>query len=418
MMRVLHLNANSAGGAFMAAQRLHEAFQQRQDILSHHLVFSGAPGNYDLWAQNRIKRYWATALHAFEKLDFLRYEKDKSVRFAFSHGRSGIDILSHPLYRNADVVHLHWINKGFISLDGLENMLQSGKKIVWTCHDLWPFTGGCYHPRDCDGFTHGCGNCPYLKKPEMDDLSSQVFLQKQQMYAQARQFQFVAPSQWLSDTAGRSAVMPHVSPVVIPNGIDTRQFAPANRMELRKKYNISEDENVLLFAAANLSNPYKGFAQLNEVLDALKALNLQKVRIVLIGENKSGVTFSNAWPVQSTGYISKPELMAEWYGLADMYVTTSLEENLPTTIMESMACGTPVAAFQVGGIPEMVEDGETGVLAPLKSSDELANKIAAWLQSAQEIQNQKREVCRESALNAWDSRKVAQRYFELYAGNH
>ena len=146
-LRILHLNASSAGGAFVAAQRLNEALNKLDGVVSEHWVFEGMEGDFHLWANTWLRKKWAVGLHALEKLDFLRFESSRKVRFAFSHGKTGINLNQWKAIQNADIVHLHWINKGFVSLNGLENLMGMGKKIVWTCHDMWPFTGGCYHPR-------------------------------------------------------------------------------------------------------------------------------------------------------------------------------------------------------------------------------------------------------------------------------
>jgi glycosyltransferase involved in cell wall biosynthesis len=415
MKKVLHLNANSAGGAFVAANRLSEALNATGEIISHHLVFDGTEGNgYELWADGFLKKKLAFALHAAEKLDFLRFERDKTVRFAFSHALTGINITSHPRFKEADIIHLHWINKGFISLNGLERILDSGKKVVWTCHDMWPFTGGCYHNRNCDNYLSGCGNCQYLKKPGNIDLSYRKFQTKSEIYRKSNGLCFVTPSAWLADQAALSPIVGSNRIAVIPNGIDTKQFSPGNIAALREKYGISLDERILLFAAANLSNPYKGFTEFNEMLDALKQMDIENIRIVMVGENKTGAAFSQAWPIQETGYVSSPDIMADWYRIADFYVTTSLEENLPTTIMESLACGTPVAAFGVGGIPEMIIDGKTGVIASLKNSVELAVKIKDWLMALKSDGDKQRQICRDIAVDNWDSARVGQQYLELY----
>jgi glycosyltransferase involved in cell wall biosynthesis len=414
MIRVVHLNANSAGGAFVTAQRLNKALNAVGDVVSTHLVYTGQLGDYTLWANNPFKKAIAFGLHAIEKLQFLQFEKNKSVRFAFSHGRFGIDITKNPLFRNADIVHLHWINKGFISLAILEKILGSGKKIVWTCHDMWPFTGGCYHNRDCDRFQSGCGHCPYLKKPSENDLSASVFNYKAQMYSENAAIQFVTPSAWLANKARESSIISNPQITVIPNGINLAEFQPHDREPMRKRLGILEDEKLLLFAAANLSNPFKGFAEFNAMLDGLAAEYNGKVSVVIIGENKSDTQFSTTLPIQFTGYVSDSKIMADLYNAADVYVTTSLEENLPTTIMESMACGTPVAAFSVGGIPEMIIHGKNGVLAKLKDSASLAKSIGNLflMESAESIQM--RADCRATAENTWSESIIAERYKSLY----
>lgn len=414
-MNVLHLNANSAGGAFVVANRLSEALNIA-GISSHHLVFDGRPGQgYRLWADSYFKKKQAYLLHALEKLDFLRFEKSADVRFAFSHGRTGIDITRHPLFQDADIIHLHWINKGFISLNGLENILASGKKVVWTCHDMWPFTGGCYHNRGCTNYKCGCGHCPYLRGDAAGDLSAKVYSRKENMFGSGA-VNFVTPSAWLRDKALQSRLATHLNIAVIPNGIDTGFFTPGERQQARQSLglNMPAASNLICFAAANLSNPYKGFREFNRMLDVLKANGMENIEVLVIGENKAGTVFSGAYPVHFTGYVSDPAHMAQCYRAANLYVTTSLEENLPTTIMESLACGTPVAAFRVGGIPEMVDQGGTGVLAECGDADQLAVQAAELLRAPAENLAEITERCRSKAVTTYSAEVVAQAYLRLY----
>ena len=412
-MNVLHLNANSAGGAFTAANRLSAALSQ-VGVKSRHMVFSGNPGpGYQVWADGFLKRMLALAGHAIEKLDFVRFEKNASVRFAFSHGLCGVDVTQWQAFIDADIIHLHWINKGFISLQGLEQIIRTGKPVVWTCHDMWPFTGGCYHNRGCNHFHTGCGDCQYLKKPAMNDLSARKFRQKQRLF-DASNVHFVTPSAWLSLQASASPIAAQKPIAVIPNAIDTKVFKPGNATEAMAGLGIPATSRVIAFAAANLSNPKKGFYEFIALLKRLKEANVDNIHILLIGENKDGSAFDLPFPHTFTGYISDETAMVDCYQAASVYVTTSHEENLPTTIMESLACGTPVAAFAVGGIPEMVVDGETGWLSALFDVETLSNGILQYLSEDDSKSLEMREKSRQAAVEYYDQLNVARRYAELY----
>ena len=425
-LRILHLNASSSGGAFVAAQRLNDALNGLDGVSSEHWVFDGGEGGFHLWANTWIKKKWAFGLHALEKLDFLRFEADKSIRFAFSHGRTGINISNWQAVKDADIIHLHWINKGFVSLNGLENLLGLGKKIVWTCHDMWPFTGGCYHPRGCDNFTRECGNCQYLKQPSQSDLSSQVFQTKKSVFSKAGgRLQFVTPSAWLKNQADKSGivkdligigdagVMPEIK--VIPNPIDTDYFKP---LDLKLVNSLENAPFVLMFAAANLGNPAKGFAEFRSICNGLVELGFNDIMALVVGENRlaNGDLGLNC-PVTELGFISDAKQMRDAYWQADVYVTTSHEENLPTTIMESLSCGVPVAAFAVGGIPEMISpsgDHQTGWLAEKLDVKSLIQGIASYIEMEASKRVKLQEASRNAAVVNYGSVSIAQRYLSLY----
>ena len=425
-LRILHLNASSSGGAFVAAQRLSDALNGLDGVSSEHWVFDGGEGDFHLWANTWIKKKWAFGLHALEKLDFLRFEANKSIRFAFSHGRTGINISNWQAVKDADIIHLHWINKGFVSLNGLEDLLGLGKKIVWTCHDMWPFTGGCYHPRGCDNFTRECGNCQYLKQPSQSDLSCQVFQTKKSVFSKAGgRLQFVTPSAWLKNQADKSGivkdligigdagVMPEIK--VIPNPIDTDYFKP---LDLKLVNSPENAPFVLMFAAANLGNPAKGFAEFRSICNGLVELGFNDIMALVVGENRlpNGDLGLNC-PVTELGFISDAKQMRDAYWQADVYVTTSHEENLPTTIMESLSCGVPVAAFAVGGIPEMISpsgDHQTGWLAEKLDVKSLIQGIASYIEMEASKRVKLQEASRNAAVVNYGSVSIAQRYVSLY----
>ena len=425
-LRILHLNASSSGGAFVAAQRLNDALNGLDGVSSEHWVFDGGEGDFHLWANTWIKKKWAFGLHALEKLDFLRFEANKSIRFAFSHGRTGINVSNWQAVKDADIIHLHWINKGFVNLNGLEDLLGLGKKIVWTCHDMWPFTGGCYHPRGCDNFTRECGNCQYLKQPSQSDLSSQVFKKKKRIFSNAGgRLQFVTPSAWMKNQADKSGivkdligigdagVMPEIK--VIPNPIDTDYFKP---LDLKLVNSLENAPFVLMFAAANLGNPAKGFAEFRSICNGLVELGFNDIMALVVGENRlpNGDLGLNC-PVTELGFISDAKQMRDAYWQADVYVTTSHEENLPTTIMESLSCGVPVAAFAVGGIPEMISpsgDHQTGWLAEKLDVKSLIQGIASYIEMEASKRVKLQEASRNAAVVNYGSVSIAQRYVSLY----
>ena len=415
-LRIVHLNASSAGGAYVAAQRLCDALNQLDGVQSSHLIFEGQKGPHKLWANSWIRKKWAFLLHAIEKLDFLRFEKSTSIRFAFSHAPTGIHILNHPEVKNADVINLHWVNKGFLSFTSISELIHSGKKIVWTCHDVWPFTGGCYHPRGCDHFIQGCGNCQYLKNPNFNDLSKQVFDQKHALWGQG-QIDFVTPSKWLAETALKSFMLkcPSEKITVIPNGVDVNFFRVPNfdeAKEARASLGMDEANLVLMFSAANLTNRAKGFLEFLDVCEKLNAIGID-VRALVIGDAREQF-YQTTVQIHYMGFISDSNALRSAYWASDIYVTTSHEENLPTTIMESLSCGVPVAAFSVGGIPEMIFDGETGVLAEPLNTLELSNKMRQFLLELRESPEKIRTNCEKFTLRHYSDAVIAQEYLEIY----
>ena len=290
----------------------------------------------------------------------------------------GQNITSTREYKEADVIHLHWVNQGFISLATIRKMLDDGKKVVWTMHDAWNAMGA-YH----------------LKIQRKDDyLERSTFERKQRLYAD-RKIQFVTCSQWLMNEALTSPLMAEQRVVAIPNPLDTGVFKPVPHQNRRR----------VLFVAQFVNNPMKGMKYLEEA----SAIINEKV-------TKFGHADSNRVEIIALGrdipYISDTHEMARLYASVDAFVLPSLSENLPNTIMEAMACGTPCVGFRVGGIPEMIDHLENGYLANYKDSEDLAKGILYVLDEA----NHERLAtnARQKIINCYGEKAVASRYIEIY----
>jgi glycosyltransferase involved in cell wall biosynthesis len=393
---VLLVTTYPHGGAGTACHRLQAALQ-KSGVNAGLLTQKDAGGRFGFIA---------------ERLTFLPWERDKSVRFSFSLANFGTDISRHPLVQEADIIHLHWWNQGFLSLRNLEALGQSGKKIVWTLHDMWAFTGGCHHDRGCGRFSNSCGKCPYLRFPSESDLSNQVWRRKKRLYPAG--MEIVTCSKWLAGQARASSLLGNYSITDIPNPIDTDLFKPAStaeKMAFRERFGLAPDTRIILFAAMNVKNPFKGFAYFLEALNELQ--DLANTAVVVVGKSDPADFKDVKLPLVQPGLIQNAAEMSAFYAACDVFVIPSLEENLPNTIMESMACGTPAVGFDVGGIPEMIENGVTGVVSPVKDSRQMALDIRQVL-----ADDEKRAVlgrnAREKVLAEYAEPVIARRYLEVY----
>ncbi len=393
---VLLVTTYPHGGAGTACRRLQTALR-KSGVNASLLTQKDVSGRFNFIA---------------ERLSFLPRERDKSVRFSFSLANFGTDISHHPLVQWADVIHLHWWNQGFLSLQNLEALGRSGKKIVWTLHDMWAFTGGCHYDWGCGRFSDSCGNCPYLRFPSEKDLSNQVWNKKKRHYPAG--MEIVTCSKWLADQARASSLLGNCSITDIPNPIDTDLFKPASQTEktaFRERFGLAPDTRLILFAAMNIKNPFKGFPYFRKALNELK--DLENTAVVVVGKSSPADFEGVTLPLVQPGLISNTREMAEIYAACDVFVIPSLEENLPNTIMESLACGTPVVGFRVGGIPEMTEHGVTGLVSPAKDSHQMARDIRQLLENPEERtimgQNARNKVLKEYAEPV-----IANRYMEVY----
>jgi glycosyltransferase involved in cell wall biosynthesis len=422
-VRVTHLsNYHLFGGAAVAATRLHRALQKQVWTGVDSTLLVGVPNRQEkhqpepgvlYLANNFLAEQTAFGRFVAERLYFLPHERDASVRFQFSPAKFGANLSFHPAIQQADLLHLHWINFGFLSLDGLHSLFSLDKPIVWTLHDQWAFTGGCHYSRGCDRFLTHCQQCPYLKKPGEHDLSSKVFNQKLNLFREAR-VHFTPPSHWLADEAKRSALLQDFPFTVIPYAIDQGVFRPIARPEANAQLTIPDSAQPrLLFGSANVTDIRKGFKYFAEALTLLHQQHpTLNPEILIFGKGRSYLFNELPYTVRLLGLLTSEDDIVAGYNAADAMVVPSLEDNLPNTVIEAMACGTPVVAFGTGGIPEMIDHQQNGYLATVGSAQQLADGLAFILY--QTNPEDMRRNARQSAENRFSENVIARQHIELY----
>lgn len=415
-MKVTLLSTSDAsGGAAIACLRLLKALRCQGKVTATLLVQTQLTKEEGVTtvATTGFEKKLAFGRFALDRLYFFFREKSKSVRFAFSPANVGIDVSRHALVADADVVHLHWINFGFLSLKSIGQLTQLNKPIVWTLHDMWAFTGGCHYSGTCMHYQTHCQSCPFLKKPSPTDLSYQVFEQKLRLYKDAP-ITFVTCSQWLARLAKESTLLRQFDIRAIPNPIDTTVYLPLDRSKARQSLGLPLNKKLVLFGAMNTQDRRKGFVYLIEALTLLKntADHSERIELVVFGKANPETLDNLPFRVNYLGTVSEQTKLVDVYNAVDVFVLPSLEDNLPNTVIESLACGTPVVAFDTGGIPEMIDHGQNGYLARYQSGEDLAAGVSQTL--FQEDQERLRNEARRKVMEHFTEEIVAKQYLQLY----
>jgi glycosyltransferase involved in cell wall biosynthesis len=309
---------------------------------------------------------------------------------------------------HADIIHLHWITKAFVAISDIPRF---NAPLVWTLHDMWPFTGGCHYDMGCGRYTSGCGTCPLLGSRRSDDLSARL-LRRKRRALEAANLTIVSPSTWLADCARGSELLHDVRIEVIPNGIDLERFRPVPKPEARAALSIRPDKKVILFGAMGPTDDRrKGYDYLQAALQTL-ARNGCTAELVIFGVQQSSRPPCSL-PTRYTGKLDNDHDLVRLYSAADVFVAPSAQDNLPNTIMEALACSTPCVAFRVGGIPDMIRHRQNGYLANPGDSNDLAAGIEWVLGDAQRRTELSDNAC-AMAVENYDLRTVAGRYKDLY----
>jgi glycosyltransferase involved in cell wall biosynthesis len=302
------------------------------------------------------------------------------------------------------LVHLHWVGAGLL---GIEELAQLTCPIVWTLHDAWAFTGGCHYTGDCEGFKQLCGCCPQLGSQRDDDYSRTLMRKKTKVFEKL-DLTVVTPSRWLAQMARQSNLFARRRIEVIPNGLDTETFKPVHQHTAREGIGIQPDGPVLLFGAQVLTDPRKGWDLL---CAALRRLN-RPCTVMVFGKGNVCVENASHITVHRLGNFADDASLARIYSAADVYVCPSREDNLPNTVAEALACGTPCVAFAVNGLTDMIEHKVNGWLASPFDPADLAEGIS-WLLQCPEP-DRLRHAAREKAVTEYSIAVMGDRYMALY----
>ncbi len=324
------------------------------------------------------------------------------------HGRAPIDQI--PV---GDILHLHWVAR-FIDYGAFFSAVPQHSRLVWTLHDMGALTGGCHCDLGCGKYADSCGACPLLGSSDPGDLSRQIWQRKSAALGKVANggLHMVTPSRWLADTAKRSTLFGRFPISVIPYGIDTGTFAPRDRQLARAVLGLPEAGKVILFVADYIGDERKGFPLLMQALNGLSSVTND---LILISVGNSAPANKLPFPPHHLGYIRHDGLLSLIYSAADIFVTPTKQDNFPNTVLESMACGTPVVGFAVGGVPDMVRPGVTGWLAPAENVEALRQAILDAL-SHDALRVEMAANCRRVAEEEYGLEVQARAYLALYEG--
>lgn len=368
-MKVIHVVFSDVGGAFRAATRINQSLVEN-GINSEVLVLESNSTNTDTIINKKGEIIIYKIRRKISNLVRQRIPVDPQIYIA----SQGANLLSNNKVRKADIVHLHWIGFGTLSLKEMRKLAKK-KNVVWTLHDMWAFTGGCYYTDECRNYKNKCYNCHLANGWFAKKMIQQEYLKKYEIFTQDIK-SVIGCSHWITNEALES----NMKCICIPNPISTNIFKPYNKDSIREKYGIDVQQKVVLFGAVSSnSNTRKGY---NYLKDALNLLDSKNVTTVVFGNSSEERDTSSNVTLKMLGTINNDETLAEIYSMADVFVAPSKQENLSNAVMECLSCGTPVVAFDIGGMPDMIQNGINGFLVPPYDTKLMAKKIDSLLEIA------------------------------------
>jgi glycosyltransferase involved in cell wall biosynthesis len=394
--------SDSAGGAAKAAYRLHKALLSNQiNSKMYVLKKNYTHDNTIITTTGIINKTLNLIRPSIEKL---MTKKNTSGLYFSSSYFSNNSLVKKVIKDNPDIIHLHWINNGTLSIADFKKFK---KPIVWSMHDNWPFTGGCHIKLKCTKYESMCTSCPLLHENLLSNLSKKIFIRKKKVYKKCDIYP-VALSSWLEEETKKSSLMGKMMISKIPNPINTNLYREIDSAAAKNFLNIKPDIKVLLFGAVN---PLKDFNKGGDLLlQAFKYLTSKNIVLLIAGTTKPE---KELFPIESIylGSLSDELSLILAYNAADVTIVPSRQENLSNTIMESLACGTPVAAFNTGGNKDMVITDSTGYLAENEDSEDLAKGIEKLLSQGKSYYSSK---CIEFVKTHFSESIVADKMINLY----
>ena len=398
-MKVLFINtADIKGGAALLADSIVELLTKKYGLEISFLVSEKFSNKNNVIA-TRSKSIWFLE-KCFNKL---------AESFGFQYYLlpfSSSKILKYASVFKPDLIHLHNIHGGYFQTNLLPKLSKIAP-VVWTFHDMFPITGHCAYSFECEKWKNGCGNCERLDiYPSIKKNRIKILWNYKNKIFNSADFTIVTPSLWLKKCVEES-FLKNKDIRLIYNGIDLENFTRTDKSEARKELGLPGNKKIVLFSAnGGVKNPFKGGEFVFAAFEKLK--NRSDILFLNIGGD-SGQKSGN-W--QDFGYVNDPKTMAKLYSAADIYLFPTLADNCPLTAIESLACGLPVVTFEIGGVPEIVENNRTGLVVEYKNGEKLVEALAKLLDNDELI-----EKMAENAVNAskkFSSKRMAEEYFELY----
>jgi glycosyltransferase involved in cell wall biosynthesis len=398
-LRILQVNTvDSGGGAAKVARDLFQAYRRRGHgswmavgtkltrapfvlELDHDPYRRGLPGLLaKVWKPLHRLELRRPGMHSLHRRMLLAvdYRRIKNRLMGFEDFEfPGTAHLLDLIPERPDIVQCHNLHGDYFDLRELV-ILSQHVPVVLRLPDAWLLSGHCAHSLECERWKIGCGNCPDLTipPPVRRDATAFNWLQKREIFSKSRLY-VAAPSHWLMQKVGQSILAPAViESRIIPNGVDLSVFKPGDKVVARSSIGIQADTRVILFAAVYpRHNAYKDYSTMRSAIELIaKHHEGRKIIIINLGEERPTEHISQT-EIRFVTYQKDPDVVARYYQAADVYIHAARADTFPSTVIESLACGTPVVATAVGGIPEQIVDGETGFLVPPRDAHAMALRI-------------------------------------------
>ena len=405
-MRISHYNTFAEGGSAVLMRRLHDALR----AIGHDSRIRYRKGNLQAPGAQRVEYFNGLLDRQSERIRHRLENLLLRPGASSYYGRLKLHKATPPPKDDAasDIIHLHWVNQ-WLDLPSFLDGVPMHIPIVWTIHDMSPLAGGCFTDFGCDQLSGGCLRCPLLKSPFDRILPRREFLRRKKAL-EGRPLYAVGNSRFTTRLVEQSPLFESATITTILPSLNGAEYVRHDKTEAKRLLGISPDRFVLGFGAASLTDENKGFPRFLRVAEKV-AEHMEGIEALVFGDGITAVG-SVKFNLHSLGRISSPLLQSLVYSAMDAFIVTSRMETFGQVATEAQACGTPVWAFEVGGLPDAIQDGITGMLIPFADITAMADSICSEKAkgSLPAMGNQGAEWVRLK----FSSEKMAEKYLEVY----
>lgn len=414
-MKILHLSyTDSYEGAAIAAERLHNALMMSGED-STMLVKKKRGNSLNVYSLEEVSKWTKVFSKLTEILDVLLNFKYRKISGEFFTIHSvGSNIMDNPFFQEADIIHIHWVGRGFLSLNSIEKMLKSKKKFFWTLHDNWSFTGGCHVRNNCNRFEISCGLCPEIESVKKNDMTKKNIEIRKKLNLH-KNLTYISPSEWMASNGRKSYALKDKNIKVIPNTINTEIFKEVNSKIAKDVFNIITNKKVVLFQYSN--NKGKGLDDLFKVFILLRDKNkklFEEIQFVSFGKKDYEIEYD--LDIIKIGKLYDEYSMVLLYNCADIYVSASYEESFGQTFLEAISCGISCCAYNNSGQVDIIKHKKNGYLAKYRDIEDMKNGIEWLLEDENRIKELKCEA-RKIAKGKFGFDLISKRMIDIYEEN-
>ena len=407
-MKILQVSTTAQlGGAGIAAYRLHSGLRQLGADSWMLVNKKSQPDDYVVSPANNFDKLMARVCPLLDQAP-ARFAKPVQGKMSYSWMPNRL--MARIKAESADIVNLHWVNDGFMQIEALAKVKQP---IVWTLHDMWAFAGAEHYVGDSTRYKEGYNASNRPVGEAGLDINRWIWRRKKRSWSKLRNMVIATPSKWLAECARESNLFHDNRIEVLPNGVDHVRFHPMDHTTARTILGLPLDKTIILFGAgSSTSDRRKGFHLLVEALQRIESeVCPDDIRLVVFGASSGNDAFSIK--TDYLGLLQDEISMALVYAAADVFVAPSVEENLANTVLEALSCGTPVVAFDIGGMPDMIRHKASGYLVNRFDTEDLARGIS-WIVGDENRWRCLSEQARDTVEQSFTLKQSASRYLDLY----